>query len=58
MREAKIATLAFLEGTMDTATLRKKVAEIGFWYHRIHLPGGCDNARGESAVHGCVSGPA
>jgi len=40
MREAKIATLAFLEGTMDTATLRKKVAEIGFWYHRIHLPGG------------------
>jgi tRNA (mo5U34)-methyltransferase len=25
---------------MDTDTLRKKVAEIDFWYHRIELPGG------------------
>ena len=25
---------------MDTETLEQKVAEIGFWYHRIELPGG------------------
>lgn len=25
---------------MDTDTLRKRVAEVSFWYHRIELPGG------------------
>lgn len=25
---------------MDTDALRKRVAEIGFWYHKIELPGG------------------
>ena len=25
---------------MDTETIRRRVAEIGFWYHRIELPGG------------------
>ncbi len=25
---------------MDTETLQRRVSEIGFWYHRIELPGG------------------
>ena len=25
---------------MDTETLKKRIAEINFWYHRIELPGG------------------
>ncbi len=25
---------------MDTEELRRRIAEIGFWYHRIELPGG------------------
>lgn len=28
------------ERSVDTETLRQRVSEIGFWYHRIELPGG------------------
>jgi tRNA (mo5U34)-methyltransferase len=38
---------------MDTETLRQKVADIGFWYHRIELPGGVVTG-GQNPVNGAA----